>query len=96
VQHFVVERPGGVSVVRRAHVGVVASGNLEVLCDVPSGPRARIAVTTTVDGFEAIWRATLERFLARYEIAADIELADFGATPATVTLRLEQAIELAT
>ena len=96
MQQIVVERPGGRPVTRRAHVGVVASGNLEILCELPAGPRARIAVTTTVDGYESIWRATLERFLARYDIAADFELADFGATPATVTLRLEQALELAT
>lgn len=96
MQRIVVERPGGVPVARRAHVGVVASGNLEILCEPPQRSGARVVVTTTVDGFESIWRATLERFLARYDVAAEFELTDFGATPATVTLRLEQALELAT
>ena len=95
MQQIIVERAGGTPVRRRAHVGVVGSGNLEVLCEPPSAGGARIVVSTTVDGFEPIWRATLERFLAGRAIAADIEINDFGATPATVTLRLEQALELA-
>jgi len=93
MQEIIVERTGGTPVPGRAHVGVVASGNLEVLCEPPRGPGARIVVRTTVDGFEAIWRALLERFLQRHPIAADLEINDFGATPATVTLRLEQALE---
>jgi len=93
MQELIVERPGGTPIRGRAHVGVVASGNLEVLCEPPSAPRARIVVRTSVDGFEPIWRAVLDRFLARHAIAADVEINDFGATPATVTLRLEQALE---
>lgn len=93
MQEFVVERDGGAPVAGRAHVGVVASGNLEVLVEPPAGERARVVVRTTVDGFESIWRAVLARFLERHAIAADIEINDFGATPATVTLRLEQGLE---
>jgi malonate decarboxylase delta subunit len=94
MQRIVVERAGGVPVSRRAHVGAVASGNLEVLCE-PAGAGARITVETSVDGYEPVWRATLERFLERNPIAATIEINDFGATPAMVSLRLEQALELA-
>ncbi|GAC1404356.1 MAG: malonate decarboxylase acyl carrier protein [Candidatus Velthaea sp.] len=93
MQSIVVERPGGTPVRGRAHVGVVASGNLEVLCEPPSGACARIVVSTTVDGFERVWRTTLERFLERHAVAANFEINDFGATPATVTLRLEQVLE---
>ena len=93
MQTIVVERSGGMPVRGRAHVGVVASGNLEVLCEPPTGDRARIVVTTSVDGYASIWRTVLERFLASHAIAADFEINDFGATPATVTLRLEQALE---
>jgi malonate decarboxylase acyl carrier protein len=95
MQRIVVERAGGAPVTRRAHVGAVASGNLEVLCEPPAGAGARITVETSVDGYEPIWRATLERFLERNPIAAAIEINDFGATPAMVSLRLEQALELA-
>jgi malonate decarboxylase delta subunit len=95
MQQLTIERSGGIPVRERAHVGAVASGNLEVLCEPPSGARAIVVVNTSVDGFDAIWRATIERFLARHDFAADIEINDFGATPAVVSLRLEQALELA-
>jgi malonate decarboxylase delta subunit len=95
MQRIVVERAGGTPVTRRGHVGAVASGNLEVLCEPPAGAGARIVVSTSVDGYEAVWRATLERFLERHVIAAAIEINDFGATPAMVSLRLEQVLELA-
>ena len=95
MQRILIERPGGMPVRRRAHVGAVASGNLEVLCEPPLGDGSAVVVQTSVDGYEAIWRATIDRFLARNDVAADFEINDFGATPATVSLRLEQALELA-
>jgi malonate decarboxylase delta subunit len=95
MQRIVVERAGGEPIRSRSHVGAVASGNLEVLCEPPRGDGATIVVTTSVAGYEPIWRATIERFLERHRIAADFEINDFGATPATVSLRLEQALELA-
>ncbi len=95
MHEFVIDRAGGEPVRARAHVGVVASGNLEVLCEPPHRSGARIVVRTTVDGYEAIWRAVIARFLERHPIAAEIEINDFGATPATVSLRLEQALEIA-
>ena len=95
MQRIVVERQNGRPVTRRAHVGAVASGNLEVLCEPPRSPGARIVVTTSVDGFGPMWHATLERFLVRYDVSAEFEINDFGATPAMVALRLEQALELA-
>lgn len=75
----------------RAHVGVVGSGDLEVLIE--PADATTVAIRTSVDGFEKIWRATLERFFARNPIAARIEINDFGATPGVVTLRLAQALE---
>jgi malonate decarboxylase delta subunit len=95
MQEIIVERPGGIPVSRRAHVGVVGSGNLEILCEPPSAAGARVRIRTTVDGFEGIWTLTVQRFLASRDVAADIEINDFGATPATVTLRLQQALEIA-
>jgi malonate decarboxylase delta subunit len=83
---------------RRAHVGVVASGDLEVLVDLPAGPgeHAEVRVRTSVDGFDQIWRDVLERFFARSRLGGRWELNDFGATPGVVALRLRQAAELAT
>jgi malonate decarboxylase delta subunit len=78
---------------RRAHVGVVGSGDLEVLLEPSADSRAHVLVNTSVDGFGAAWRNVLDRFFARYQGAASIEINDFGATPGTVMLRLEQAAE---
>ncbi|MDB6169388.1 MAG: malonate decarboxylase subunit delta [Verrucomicrobia bacterium] len=78
---------------RRAHVGVVASGDMEVLLEPSGAPGARIVVNTSVDGYRRTWKGVLDRFFSHYRGAAAIEINDFGATPGTVLLRLEQAAE---
>jgi malonate decarboxylase delta subunit len=78
---------------RRAHVGVVGSGDLEVLIEPSHKPTAQVRVRTSVDGYAQVWKAVLDRFFARFERAAKVEINDFGATPGTVTLRLAQAAE---
>ncbi len=85
--------PARQSLTRRAHVGVVGSGDLEVLLEPSSDPQAHVSVTTSVDGFGAVWKNVLDRFFTRFEGAAKIEINDFGATPGVVMLRLEQAVE---
>jgi len=81
---------------RRTHIGVVASGDLEVLLDhAEDAGVADVRVRTSVDGFDTVWHATLERFFAHTPLAGRWELNDFGATPAVVTLRLRQAAESA-
>ena len=79
----------------RAHVGVVGSGDLEVLLQPASALRARVVVHTSVDGYSHIWKSVLDRFFTRYDGAAQIEINDFGATPGVVALRLAEAIEAA-
>ena len=78
---------------RRAHVGVVGSGDLEVLIEPSNKPTAQVRVRTSVDGYAKVWKEVLGRFFARFARAAKVEINDFGATPGTVTLRLEQAAE---
>lgn len=85
--------PARKSLTRRAHVGVVGSGDLEVLLEPSSDPQAHVSVTTSVDGFGAVWKNVLDRFFTRFDGAAVIEINDFGATPGVVMLRLEQAAE---
>jgi malonate decarboxylase delta subunit len=87
------EYPATQPVKRRAHVGVVGSGDLEVLLEPSPDQKARVTVSTSVDGFGKTWNLVLDRFFSRYQGAATIEINDFGATPGTVTLRLEQAVE---
>jgi malonate decarboxylase delta subunit len=73
-------------------VGVVASGDLEILLD-PSADSgyADVRVSTSVGGFEAVWAELLARFFARTPVSGRWELNDFGATPDVVTFRLDQA-----
>jgi malonate decarboxylase delta subunit len=78
---------------RRAHVGVVGSGDLEVLLEPSPDERAHVEVRTSADGFGEVWEAVLDRFFARNDLAAAVEINDSGATPGTVALRLAQAVE---
>lgn len=76
-------------------VGVVASGNLEVLVEPGAAPgRCHVEVSTSAEGFREIWEAVLRDFAARRPVAGlALSVNDAGATPAVVTLRLDQAIE---
>ncbi|MGB6984689.1 MAG: malonate decarboxylase subunit delta [Candidatus Aquilonibacter sp.] len=89
------EYPANDAVERRAHVGVVASGNCEILLEPAGNGSASVIVRTSVAGFGATWNAVLGRFFVRNPVAVQIEINDFGATPAVVALRLEQALEAA-
>ncbi|AOY68243.1 malonate decarboxylase acyl carrier protein [Xanthomonas perforans] len=79
-----------------ALVGVVASGNLEVLVErVPLEGAMEIEILTAARGFGAIWQAVLDDFAARHPLRdVRISINDVGATPAVVSLRLEQALEV--
>jgi len=76
-------------------VGVVASGDLEVLLEPLDGKLAEVTVHTNVTGHRMTWEAVLQRFFARYAYALRLEIRDHGATPGMVWLRLVQAMELA-
>lgn len=76
------------------HVGVVASGDLEVILKPAQGTKATLKIVTGSDGFKEIWRNVLTRFFDRYPLLADFEINDFGATPGVVNLRLTQAMEV--
>ena len=76
-------------------VGVVGSGNCEVLLETTSSDAVCIAtVHTAAHGFSDIWRRVIEDFATRCNAGGlRVEINDVGATPAVVTLRLYQAIE---
>lgn len=81
------------------HVGVVASGDLEILLQPPGAGDPTdgvvVRVRTSVNGFDTVWHDVLERFFARTPVAGTWELNDFGATPGVVNVRLRQAAEAA-
>ena len=85
--------PSKRKVTRKAHVGVVGSGDLEVLLEPAEGKNSRVSIRTSVDGFRDTWKAVLDRFFAKYDGVVRIEINDAGATPGSVLLRLEQAVE---
>ncbi|WP_206956435.1 malonate decarboxylase subunit delta [Trinickia acidisoli] len=93
MEHLTFDFPARRTVAARAHVGVVGSGDLEVLLAPNDAMQARVVVNTSVDGYAHIWKSVLDRFFTRYDGAASIEINDFGATPGVVALRLAEAVE---
>jgi malonate decarboxylase delta subunit len=79
---------------RKAHVGVVGSGDLEVLMEPAKKNGAHVSIRTSINGYGGSWKAVLDRFFARYDGAVRIHINDAGATPGSVMLRLEQAAEV--
>ena len=76
-----------------ALVGVVASGNLEVLVESDPASGCRVDIDTSARGFGPIWEAVLRDFHARHGLAGlSVSIHDMGATPAVVSLRLDQAV----
>ncbi|HWZ70249.1 MAG TPA: malonate decarboxylase acyl carrier protein [Casimicrobiaceae bacterium] len=76
-------------------VGVVASGNLEVLIEpAPLQGACTVDIDTAANGFGAVWEAVVADFFSRHPLAdVRISINDNGATPAIVALRLDQAVE---
>jgi malonate decarboxylase delta subunit len=94
VEQIELTYPASRNVNKKAHVGVVGSGDLEVLLEPAEGKVAHVLIRTSVDGFRDTWKAVLDRFFAKYDGAVSIEINDAGATPGVVHLRLEQAVEV--
>ena len=75
-------------------VGVTASGNCEVLVEGGDTCDCRVEIHTSALGFAPIWQAVLIDFSERHAVGGlKIEINDVGATPAVVSLRLDQAVE---
>ncbi|MGJ4943871.1 malonate decarboxylase acyl carrier protein [Bradyrhizobium sp. HKCCYLS1011] len=93
-QHQARARAGGTK--RSAIVGVVASGNLEVLVErmLPDA-RCRFEIRTVAMGFGEVWNAVIADFVERYSPGGlQFSINDGGARPDTVSLRLAQAVRL--
>lgn len=58
------EYPATRPVPRRAHVGVVGSGDLEVLLSPSATANAEVVIRTSVDGYEHVWKSVLDRFFS--------------------------------
>jgi len=93
-QHTANAPAGGTK--RAAIIGVVASGNLEVLVErVLPGAECQVEIRTAAVGFGDVWNAVIADFVARYSPGGlKFSINDGGARPDTVSLRLAQAVHL--
>ena len=88
--------PATKTIVQEAHVGVVGSGDLEVLVEPSDEHKTMVEIRTGITGFEETWKKVIERFVSQNDISALITINDFGATPGVVSIRLAQAVEVST
>ncbi|MGW6769648.1 malonate decarboxylase acyl carrier protein [Streptomyces sp. NPDC055037] len=96
MQRLTYSYPARLPLLCSVHVGVVASGDLEIVMLPTEGTgQAEVEVRTSVEGFDTVWRRVLERHLSDSARQARYLINDFGATPGMVGLRLAQAAEIA-
>ncbi len=79
-------------------VGVVASGNLEVMLEiVEKQDECVFLIDTSAKGFEESWQAVIQDFMERWKPAGlRVSINDNAASPSVVSLRLDQAYEALT
>lgn len=77
-----------------ALVGVVASGNLEVLLErTLDQAECTVEIATSVRGYDEVWKAVVADFVERASPGGlRISINDGGARPDTVMLRLLQGM----
>jgi malonate decarboxylase delta subunit len=94
LRHRARQRAGGTR--RMAIIGVVASGNLEVLVErVLPDAECLLEIKTAAHGFGEVWDAVVADFVERYSPGGlKFSINDGGARPDTVSLRLAQAVRL--
>ncbi|WP_159471167.1 malonate decarboxylase subunit delta [Dyadobacter sp. 3J3] len=95
MESFSFKYPATKNISQRAHIGVVGSGDLEILISPSEIDQTEFVIRTASDGFKQTWKAVFDRFTALNDFKAVITINDFGATPGVVSLRLAQVIEIA-
>jgi malonate decarboxylase delta subunit len=93
-RHEAPRRAGGTR--KMAIVGVVASGNLEVLAErVLPEIECVVEIKTAAEGFGEVWDAVIADLVERHSPGGiRFSINDGGARPDTVSLRLAQAARL--
>jgi len=93
-QHIARERTRGDAA--SALVGVVASGNLEVLVErVLPDNACEFDIQTAATGFGDVWQAVVADFVERSSLGGlHLSINDGGARPDMVLLRLAQAVRV--
>lgn len=77
-----------------SHLGVVGSGDLEVLMERKDLDGAtKVKIVTPVVGFDKVWYMVLEKFINQNSLGnLSIEINDNNATPIVASIRLRQAL----
>ena len=77
-----------------SHLGVVGSGDMEVLMEKQDlDGAAKVKVVTPVVGFDKVWNMVLEKFVQESSLGdVYLEINDNNATPIVVSLRLRQSL----
>ncbi|PTW60409.1 malonate decarboxylase delta subunit [Breoghania corrubedonensis] len=89
---------GTKSIDKPVHLGVVGSGDMEVLME-PKDLKGAVSIklVTPVAGFDELWKRVVETFVSETLLGdVHLEINDNNATPAVVLLRLRQAFAEAT
>lgn len=75
-------------------IGVVASGDLEVLFKPATTGELQVKIITSQENSEPRWKFLFERIIAATEMpAGELIIHDSAATPGVARLRIEQAFE---
>lgn len=79
-----------------AIIGVVASGDLEVLVERVLDPgKCEVEIATVAQGFGDVWKEVIHDFVENRQAGGlRISINDGGARPDTVALRLAQGVRL--
>ena len=78
----------------QVQVGVVASGDLEVLLVSDDSKQLKVSIISSADNSKARWEALFNRLIGQDEFfGAQMTIHDFGATPGVACLRIEQSLE---
>ncbi len=76
---------------QKAFVGVVASGDLEILIEPINEDKITVVIETSIDGQKDLWKNIIERALEMNSFpSCHICIHDFGASPGVIQLRFEQ------
>lgn len=94
LENLTYEYPATKQLKEQVHVGVVGSGNLEIILEPREDDKLVIEVRTGITGFRQTWDELIKRFFTENDYAANVYINDFGATPGVVQIRLNQAIEV--
>lgn len=94
MEHIKFTFPATQSLPNAAQVGVVASGDLEALYKPGASDQFVVAIVTSQENSQNLWKNLFERISAAIDLpAGELTLHDSGATPGVARLRIEQVLE---